>query len=124
MSNRLKGLFDEARPGRPRSISDDQVEKVIIKTLEEKPVAPTHWSSRWMAAATGMCQSSIVSSGGLSVCSRWRAESFKLSTDPLFMDKVYDVCGLYLDPPERAVSFVLMRSRRSKPSTGLSRSCR
>src|SRR6202050_5344871 len=99
----LDGLHDEPRPGKPRSISDEQVERVIVKTLEEQPRDATHWSTRSMAAAPGMTQSAV---------SRiWRAfglkphqtESFKLSPDPQFVDKVRDLVGLYLNPPEAAV---------------------
>ena len=103
VEDRLDGLFDEPRPGPARTITDDQVEKVVIKTLEEKPLGATHWSSRSMAAATGMSQSAIVRIWDAFGLQPWRAESFKLSTDPLFIDKLYDICGLYLDPPERAV---------------------
>jgi transposase len=97
------GLHDESRPGKPRSISDEDVERVIVKTLEERPADATHWSTRSLAAATGMSQSAV---------SRiWRAfglkphqtESFKLSPDPQFIDKVRDIVGLYLNPPEAAV---------------------
>jgi transposase len=97
------GLHDEPRPGKPRSIGDDEIERVIVKTLEERPADATHWSTRSMAQATGMSQSAI---------SRiWRAfglkphqtESFKLSPDPQFIDKVRDIVGLYLNPPEAAV---------------------
>ncbi|MGW1680909.1 IS630 family transposase, partial [Saccharopolyspora sp. NPDC002376] len=100
---RLEGLSDEPRPGRPRVIGDEAVEAVIAKTLEEKPDSDTHWSTRSMAEATGMSQSAI---------SRiWRAfglkphavESWKLSTDPQFVDKVRDVVGLYMAPPENAL---------------------
>ena len=99
----IDGLHDEPRPGKPRSISDEDVERVIVKTLEEQPVNATHWSTRSMAAATGMSQSAV---------SRiWRAfglkphqtEAFKLSPDPQFIDKVHDIVGLYLNPPEAAV---------------------
>src|SRR5579862_6099319 len=99
----LDGLHDEPRPGKPRSIRDQDVERVIVKTLEEQPAGATHWSTRSMAAATGMRQSAI---------SRiWRAfglkphqtEAFKLSPDPQFIDKVRDIVGLYLNPPEAAV---------------------
>lgn len=101
--DRLEGLTDEPRPGRPRMISDDEVERVITKTLEEKPGQDTHWSTRSMAAATGMSQSAI---------SRiWRAfglkphtvETWKLSTDPQFVDKVRDIVGLYMSPPDNAL---------------------
>jgi transposase len=101
---RLEGLSDEPRPGRPRTITDEQVEQVITKTLEEPPPRQdTHWSTRSMARATGLSQTAI---------SRiWRAfglkphlqEAWKLSTDPQFIDKVRDIVGLYLDPPERAL---------------------
>ncbi len=97
------GLHDEPRPGKPRSIGDDDIERVIVKTLEEQPSSATHWSTRSMARATGMSQTAI---------SRiWRAfglkphhtEAFKLSPDPQFIDKVRDIVGLYLNPPEAAV---------------------
>src|SRR6058998_143603 len=96
------GLHDEPRPGKPRSIGDEDVERVIVKTLEEQPV-DANWSTRSMAAATGMSQSAV---------SRiWRAfglkphqtEAFKLSPDPQFIDKVRDIVGLYLNPPGAAV---------------------
>src|SRR2546421_12847746 len=99
----LDGLHDEPRPGKPRSISDEDVEGVVVKTLEQQPANATHWSTRSMAAATGMSQTAI---------SRiWRAfglkphqvETFKLSPDPQFIDKVRDIVGLYLNPPEAAV---------------------
>lgn len=99
----LDGLHDEPRPGQPRKITDDDVERVIVKTLEERPVNATHWSTRSMAAATGLNQTAI---------SRiWRAfglkphllESFKISPDPQFIDKVRDIVGLYLNPPDAAV---------------------
>ena len=103
-ASRLEGLSDEPRPGAPRTITDEQVELVITKTLEEQgPGADTHWSTRSMAAAAGMSQSAI---------SRiWRAfglkphlvQTWKLSTDPQFIEKVRDVVGLYLNPPEKAL---------------------
>jgi transposase len=100
---RLDGLHDEPRPGKPRTIGDEDVERVIVKTLEEAPPDATHWSTRSMAKATGMSQSAV---------SRiWRAfglkphlsESFKLSPDPQFIEKVRDIVGLYLNPPDAAV---------------------
>jgi len=100
---RLKGLSDEDRPGAPRRITDDKIEKLIVKTLEESPVDATHWSTRSMAKATGMSQTRSASSGGRSGCSRTGRTVSSWSTDPFFIDKVRDVVGLYLDPPERAV---------------------
>ena len=97
------GLLDEPRPGAPRTITDDMVEAVIVKTLEEKPTDATHWSTRSMAEAMGMSQASISRIWRAFGLQPHRAETFKLSTDPLFVEKVRDVVGLYLDPPERAV---------------------
>src|SRR6202044_1652362 len=104
MVSQLEGLGDDPRPGAPRKITDEQVELVITKTLEERgPGEDTHWSTRSMAAATGMSQSAV---------SRiWRAfglkphlvQTWKLSTDPQFIEKVRDVVGLYMSPPENAL---------------------
>ena len=103
VAKRLNGLFDEDRPGAPRKIGDDKVERLIVKTLEEKPADATHWSTRSMAKATGMSQTSISLIWRAFGLQPHRADSFKLSTDPLFIEKVRDIVGLYLDPPERAV---------------------
>lgn len=103
VERRLDGLFDDPRPGVPRTITDDQVEAVVVKTLEEKPKDATHWSTRSMAANIGMSPSTIGRIWRAFGLQPHRAESFKLSTDPLFIEKVRDVVGLYLDPPERAV---------------------
>jgi transposase len=105
VDKRLDGLFDEPRPGPPRTITDDQVEALIVKTLEEKPADATHWSTRSMAKAMGMSQTSVSLIWRAFGLQPHRSESFKLSTDPLFVDKVKDICALYLDPPERAVVF-------------------
>ncbi|MER6308646.1 IS630 family transposase [Streptomyces sp. NPDC001657] len=99
----LDGLADEPRPGVPRKITDADVERVIVKTLEEKPKNATHWSTRSMAAATGMSQSAISRIWRGFALAPHRSQTFKLSTDPLFIDKVRDVVGLYLDPPEKAL---------------------
>ncbi|MFE5914416.1 IS630 family transposase [Streptomyces wedmorensis] len=103
LERRLDGLRDEPRPGVPRKITDADVERVIVKTLEETLKDATHWSTRSMAAATGMSQSAISRIWRAFALQPHRAETFKLSRDPLFIDKVRDVVGLYLDPPERAL---------------------
>jgi transposase len=104
LADRLEGLSDEPRPGRPRTVTDEKVELVIAKTLEEQcPGQDTHWSTRSMAAAAGVSQTAV---------SRiWRAfglkphlvRTWKLSIDPQFIEKVRDIVGLYLDPPTRAL---------------------
>ena len=100
---RLDGLQDEPRPGPPRTITDAQVEAVIVKTLEEQPSDATHWSTRSMAAALGMSQSAIVRIWSAFGLKPHLVETFKLSLDPQFIDKVRDVAGLYLNPPDAAV---------------------
>jgi transposase len=103
IERRLDGLHDEPRPGAPRTISDDDVERVIVKTLEETPANATHWSTRSLAAATGMSQTAVSRIWRAFALKPHRAESFKLSPDPLFIDKVRDIVGLYLNPPDAAV---------------------
>jgi len=103
VEDRLDGLLDEPRPGRPRTIADDQVEAVIAKTLESTPRNATHWSTRSMAAELGMSQSAVSRIWRAFGLQPHRQDSWKLSKDPLFVDKVKDVVGLYLDPPEQAV---------------------
>jgi transposase len=103
IDDRLEGLVDEPRPGAPRTITDAQVEEVITRTLESKPVAATHWSTRGMAQATGLSQTAIVRIWQAFGLQPHRTETFKLSTDPLFVEKVRDVVGLYLNPPDKAL---------------------
>src|SRR5215210_4348937 len=104
VERRLDGLVDEPRPGQPRKITDEQVEAVIVKTLEERPPDDgTHWSTRKMAAATGLNQTAISKIWRAFGLQPHRVEHWKLSKDPLFVEKVRDIVGLYLDPPERAV---------------------
>lgn len=98
----VDGLLDEPRPGAPRTISDEDVERVLTITLEEKPTDATHWSTRSMARRTGLSQSAISRVWRAFALQPHRSESFKLSTDPLFIEKVRDIVGLYLNPPERA----------------------
>ena len=101
--HRLDGLLDEPRPGAPRKISDAAVERVVTLTLESMPRDATHWSTRSMAEKSGLSQSAVVRIWRAFGLQPHRVETFKLSTDPLFVDKVRDIVGLYLDPPERAL---------------------
>jgi transposase len=100
---RLEGLLDEPRPGAPRRLSDRMVEHVITQTLETTPRDATHWSTRSMAKATGMSQSAVARIWKAFALQPHRVETFKLSKDPLFIDKVRDIVGLYLAPPDRAL---------------------
>ena len=99
----LAGLYDEPKPGVPRTISDAQVEEVIVRTLETRPKGATHWSSRQMAEAVGISASSVQRIWRAFGLQPHRSETFKLSSDPLFIDKVRDIVGLYLNPPEQAL---------------------
>src|SRR5579884_4228979 len=101
--SRLEGLLDEPRPGRPRTVTDDQVERIVITTLESKPKDATHWSTRSLAAHLGVTQNAVWRTWQAFGLAPHRQEKFKLSSDPQFVEKVYDICGLYLNPPERAV---------------------
>ena len=103
VKHRLDGLTDEPRPGRPRMITDEQVEEVIVRTLETTPKDATHWSTRSMAAEVGLTQSAVLRIWKAFGLQPHRQETWKLSKDPLFIDKIRDVVGLYLNPPERAV---------------------
>jgi transposase len=103
LAQRLDGLLDAPRPGAPRTITDGDVERVIRKTLEDRPAEATHWSTRAMAQAAGVTQTAVVRIWHAYGLQPHRQETFKLSTDPLFIDKVRDVVGLYLQPPERAL---------------------
>jgi transposase len=101
--DRLDGLVDEPRPGRPRTITDGQVDAVIARTLESEPKDATHWSTRSMASELGLSQTAVSRIWRAFGLQPHRAETFKLSRDPQFVAKVRDVVALYLDPPERAV---------------------
>ncbi|MFI1360268.1 IS630 family transposase [Streptomyces sp. NPDC020898] len=102
LQGRLDGLGDAPRPGRVRTVTDEQVAELVRATLETKPKNATHWSTRSMASRVGLSQSTVSRVWRAFGLQPHRAESFKLSTDPFFVDKVHDVVGLYLDPPERA----------------------
>jgi transposase len=102
-ARRLDGLHDEPRPGAPRTISDRDVEQVVIATLETTPKGATHWSTREMAKHVGVSHSTVGRIWRAFGLAPHRTETFTLSKDPLFVDKVRDIVGLYLNPPERAV---------------------
>ena len=103
VTHRLDGLLDEPRPGAPRTVTDTAVEQIVTQTLEAPPTHATHWSTRAMAQTSGVSRSTV--------CRIWRAfglqphrtETFKLSADPLFIEKVRDIVGLYLHPPDKAL---------------------
>ena len=101
--HRLDGLYDEPRCGAPRKIGDDLIEQIVTKTLETQPANATHWSTRDMAKATGVSASTVQRIWRAFSLQPHRVETFKLSTDPQFVEKVRDIVGLYLDPPERAL---------------------
>jgi transposase len=100
----LDGLADDPRPGAPRKITDDRVESVIVKLLEEAPPDGTRWSTRSMAAATGLSQTAVSRIWRGFGLQPHQAESFRLLTDPTFIARVRDIAGLYLDVPERALA--------------------
>lgn len=99
----LDGLLDEPRPGAPRTITDEQVDRVVTLTLEALPEDATHWSTRAMADRAGLSQSTVSRIWRTFALKPHRSESFKISKDPLFIEKVRDIVGLYLNPPDRAL---------------------
>ncbi|MGW2697777.1 IS630 family transposase [Streptomyces sp. NPDC001296] len=105
VEHRIAGLGDMPRSGGPRTVTDEQVAAVVSKTLESTPKDATHWSTRAMAKEMGLSQSTVSRIWRAFGLQPHRSETFKLSTDPYFVDKVHDVVGLYLDPPERALVF-------------------
>jgi transposase len=105
LHDRLDGLADEPRPGVPRTLTDAQVEDVVVRTLEETPEDATHWSKRELAKRAGISPSSVLRIWQAFGLQPWRTETFKISPDPLLIDKIRDVAGLYLAPPANAVVF-------------------
>lgn len=103
LTKRLDGLLDEPRPGAPRRITDTHVERVLTRTLESLPQDATHWSTRSMARICGLSQSAVSRIWRAFALQPHRSEVFQLSKDPLFIEKVRDIVGLYLNPPERAL---------------------
>ena len=103
VERRLDGLLDEPRPGAPRSITDEDVERVVTLTLEDTPKDATHWSTRSMARRSGLTQSAVSRIWRAFALQPHRSETFKLSSDPLFIEKVRDIVGLYLNPPDQAL---------------------
>jgi transposase len=103
VEKRLEGLLDEPRPGAPRSIGDAAVRRVVTLTLESKPEDATHWSTRSLAKKVGLTQNAIFRIWRAFGLQPHRSESFKLSTDPLFVEKVRDIVGLYMNPPDKAL---------------------
>ena len=112
---RLEGLDDEPRPGAPRKIGDDKIAEVVTRTLETVPDDATHWSRRSMARATGLSATTVHRIWGAFGLQPHRVETFKLSGDPHFVDKVRDIIGLYLDPPERALVLCVDESEHGAP---------
>jgi len=109
LERRLDGLVDDPRPGRPASITTDQVEDVVVATLESTPKNPTHWSRANLAERSGLSKSTIGRIWKAFELKPHRTDGFKLSNDPLFVEKVYDVVGLYLNPPPNPCATVSSR---------------
>jgi transposase len=100
---RLEGLYDEPRPGAPRKVSDAQVEQVVIQTLESTPRGQTHWSTRGLAKASGLSRMTVSRIWRAFGLQPHRSDTFKLSPDPLLIEKVRDIVGLYMNPPDQAL---------------------
>jgi transposase len=128
--SRLEGLLDEPRPRAPRTITDDHIEEVITATLESMPKSSTHWSSRLMAEKTGLSQTAIVRIWRAFGLQPHRVENFKFSKDPQFVEKVRDIVGLYMNPPDRAMVLCVDEKgqvqalNRTQPILPLAPACR
>ena len=106
LAHGVSGLYEELRPGRPRPISDERVAQLVRKTLKTKPQDGTHWSIRQLATETGLSKSTVHRIWQAFGLQPHRQKSFKLSSDPFFVEKVRDIVGLYLNPPRKCSSFV------------------
>ena len=120
----LDGLYDEPRPGAPRQIGDDAIAEAVRLTLEETPPDATHWSLRSMARASGHAPSTIHRIWRAFGLQPHRSETFKLSSDPFFVEKVRDIVGLYLAPPDRALVLCVDEKSQIQALDGPSPSCR
>ena len=114
LAHRLNGLCDALRPGQPRRITDAKIEEVVTRTLEKTPAQRTHWSTRSMAKASGLTQNAIVRIWHAYGLKPHLQENFKLSSDPFFVEKVRDIVGLYLNPPEATRAVVLCVDEKSQ----------
>jgi transposase len=123
VTQRLDGLLDEPRPGAPRRITDADVERVLVTTLESTPLDATHWSTRSLAKHCGMTQTAVARIWKAFALQPHRTETFKLSKDPLFIEKVRDIVGLYLHPPARALVLCVDEKIRFKPWIAARRCC-
>ena len=103
VERRVGGIYDELRPGRPRSVSDEKVAVLLRRTLKQKPPAGTHWTVRQAAESSSLSKSTVHRVFQLFALQPHRSKSFKLSNDPFFVEKVRDVVGLYLNPPDHAI---------------------
>ena len=103
VTQRLDGLLDGPRPGAPRTVTDAAIERIITQTLEARPAHATHWSTRAMEQASGVSRSTVHRIWRAFGLQPHRTETFKLSADPLFVEKVRDIAGLYLNPPDKAL---------------------
>ena len=115
VQHRLAGLYDELRPGRPRSIEDERIAALLNRTLSRKPAGGTHWSIRQAADASQISKSTVHRLFQTFALQPPRSRSFKLSTDPFFVEKVRDIAGLYLNPPDHAL--VLYVDQATLPTT-------
>ena len=124
LERRAEGLLDEPRPGKPRSLDDERIEQLIATTLNAQPRGATHWSTRGLAKQVAVSQSTVSRVWRAFGLQPHRSETFKLSTDPFFVEKVRDIVGLYLNPPERRWCCAWMRRARSRRWIARSRCCR